>query len=282
MALPDGHLSGLTARIRDQALPEPPLSFGAPAVPDHYLRGVQPRDSHNPATGVGAGAAEVEPLYRRLVAGELRGGTEREELIQRHLALEDVAPDKPEALLEVVGREDLVFDYRVPEVRGVLGDGLYYPVAQSLARAVVPAPLSGLVRDVLHEAGHNVPPLWGEGRVLGGGDHGVDHRPLRDATVLGVVPRPLQVLEGGADHDLGVLRPEILARHRPEVRQLGEREVDLGRGAAAPEGPQLLDKLLRQMLPAHQREERRLGVRTGDDDARLERGPVHQGDAGSS
>src|SRR5215217_462555 len=280
MCLQDVHYSGLVTRVRTQPLSQPPLSLGVPVVRYHYLRGVEPRDAHDAAAGVGARAAEVETAHGRLVACELRGRPEGEQLVERHLPLEDVAPDEAEALLEVVGREDLALDHRVLEVRRVLCEGVHDPVPQSLARAVVPAPAPRLVGGVLHEAGHYMPALRSDGWVRGRRYHRIYHGPLRDAPVLGVVPRLLQVLEGRADHDLRVLRPELLARHRHKIRQLREREVDLGRGAAVPEAPQLVHNLLRTVPSPDEREERRLGVRAGNDHACLECGAVREGDAG--
>ena len=73
--------SGLTARIRGQAPLEPPLSLRALEVPDHHLRGVETRDAHDPAAGVGARSTEVEAVHGRPVSSELLCGAEREKLI---------------------------------------------------------------------------------------------------------------------------------------------------------------------------------------------------------
>src|SRR4029453_2754474 len=126
-----------------------------------------------------------------------------------------------------------------------------------LARAVTPALVPEPVRDVLYEARHNVLPLGRDGRVFGRGYHCVYHRPLREPAVLGFVPRPLEVLEGGADHDLRVLWPELLARHGSEIWQLREREVDLRGRAAVPEVIRIRHDLRGQVLPADQREQGR-------------------------
>ena len=123
-------------------------------------------------------------------------------------------------------------------------------------------------------------PLGRDGRVFGRGYHGVDHRPLGEPAVLGLVPRPLEVLEGGADHDLRVLGPELLARHGREIRELREREVDLRGRAAVPEVLQIRHDLRGQVLPADQREQGRPRVRPRDDSARPEPRAVHQRHAG--
>src|SRR5215212_6283321 len=188
--------SVLAARIRGETLLELLPSLYALVVPYYHLGSVETGDAHDPAAGMGARAAEIEAVHRRLVASQFLGGTEGEQLVQRHLPLEDVAPDEAEALLEIVGREDLAFDHRVLEVRGVLVDSVDDPVAQSLPDAVVPTSLPGFVRGVLHEAGHDVTALGSDGRVLGGGDDRVYHRAFGEAAVFGVVPRPLQVLKG--------------------------------------------------------------------------------------
>ena len=70
--------------------PQPSPSL-APGIPEHHSGRVQSWNPHDPAPRVRAGAAQVEVLDRGPVAGELGGGAEREELVERHLPLEDEA-----------------------------------------------------------------------------------------------------------------------------------------------------------------------------------------------
>src|SRR5215212_8665401 len=57
------------ARIRGETLPKLLLSVLALVVGDHHFGGVEAGDTHDPAAGVGARAAEVETVHGRLVAG---------------------------------------------------------------------------------------------------------------------------------------------------------------------------------------------------------------------
>ncbi len=74
-------------------------------------------------------------------------------------------------------------------------------------------------------------------------DRALEDRALGRPAVLGVVVRPLDVVEVGADVDgAPVLGAGLAARQRAEARQLGQRHVDLERGAL------IID-------PAHRRDE---------------------------
>ena len=68
--------------------------------------------------------------------------------------------------------------------------------------------------------------------------------------------------------------------HSREVRELREREVDLGRRAAVPETLQICHDFLGEMLLAHQRQQRRSGVSPGDDESGSKLRSVGQGNAG--
>src|SRR5687768_11586076 len=63
--------------------------------------------------------------------------------------------------------------------------------------------------------------------------------------------------------------------------KLGEREVDLGRRTPVPEGLELPDDPIREVLSAEKRKERGLGVGSRDDSTGLYAGTVSQGNAGS-
>ncbi len=66
---------------------------------------------------MGSGAAHVEALDRRAVAGVAQHRPRRPQLIQRHVAVHDVAADQAELPLQVQGREDHAPQDRRLEVR---------------------------------------------------------------------------------------------------------------------------------------------------------------------
>ncbi len=68
-------------------------------------------------------------------------GTEEEQLLERQLALEDVAFGEPPLALEVEGRQDLAVQDDVLDVRRVLGDGVDDGVAERLLDARPRCPL---------------------------------------------------------------------------------------------------------------------------------------------
>src|SRR5215212_6032976 len=79
----------------------------------------RPRDS---STWMGTGAAQIEALERHTV---VRGADHRpcaEQLVEAHLAMENVAADQSEAALEVERRVDLPADHRLGEARRVAVD----------------------------------------------------------------------------------------------------------------------------------------------------------------
>ena len=85
---------------------------------------------------MGRGSAHVEVADRRAVLRPARGGAEEEQLLERQLALEDVAFGQPELALEVERRQDLAVQDDVLDVRRVLGDGVDDGVAERLALVV--------------------------------------------------------------------------------------------------------------------------------------------------
>src|SRR4051794_39687922 len=93
----------------------PPLPESA--VGEHRMRGVVPRRARHAAARMRAGTAQGEALERHAV---IRGPDHRpgaEQLIETHLAMEDVAADQAEAALEIERRMDLAAEHRFGEAR---------------------------------------------------------------------------------------------------------------------------------------------------------------------
>src|SRR5207245_9432075 len=89
-----------------------------------HPRGVRTRGPCEPADGVSAGTAQVQSFDGRPVARPTGDRTEDQGLVQRHLAMVDVALGQPEPLLQVDRREDLPVEYQALQAGYVLlGDG---------------------------------------------------------------------------------------------------------------------------------------------------------------
>src|SRR5262245_24554654 len=127
------------------------------AGPEDLKRGDAPVGAHDPATGVGRRAAQPQVADGGLESGVAGHRTVEEELLERQLALEDVALGQARRALDVERRLDVAMEDDVADVRGELGDPVDDRVAERLA-LVVPRPELGrqLVGRVLDEAADHV------------------------------------------------------------------------------------------------------------------------------
>src|SRR5688572_3437426 len=93
-------------RVAESRLaPAPGLAIG-----EHRLRGVMTGSTGHSATRMGARAAQIESRQRHSIVGGADHRTGAEQLIEAHLAVEDVAADQAEAALEIERRMDLPAD----------------------------------------------------------------------------------------------------------------------------------------------------------------------------
>src|SRR2546425_10995091 len=97
-----------------------------------------------------ARAALEQAMDRRAVARPRRRGAQEELLLQRELALEDVAFGKTDDALDVGRRDDLAMQDRALQVRSVFGQRIDHRIAELLAACVAPAAVE-VIRRVLHE-----------------------------------------------------------------------------------------------------------------------------------
>ena len=119
-----------------------------------------------------------EPHIQRSLDGrpEARPAGHRpvdEQLLERQLALEDVALGETHGALDVERRQHLAVQDQAPDVRRPFGEGVDDGVAEGLA-LLVPGALGQLVRRVLDEAAHDVLAGRRHARVDQGGDDHVD------------------------------------------------------------------------------------------------------------
>src|SRR6186997_2371056 len=78
----------------------------SPQVANDLPSRVVPRHARDAAAGVRPGAAEIEACQRQAIVAVPQDRARAEELVQRQLAVEDVAPHKTEGALEVQGGEN--------------------------------------------------------------------------------------------------------------------------------------------------------------------------------
>src|SRR5687768_6157456 len=104
-------------------------------------------------------SAHVEPADRRAIAGPAWRGAQEEELLQRQLALEDVAFTQPELAFDIERREHLPMQDAVAQVGRELRDCLHHGVPKRFT-LVVPGGSLQVVWGVLHEARHDVLARW--------------------------------------------------------------------------------------------------------------------------
>ena len=93
--------------------------FQKRAVRKHRARRIVPRRAGDAAAGMRARTAQVEALERHPVIGRADHRPGAEQLVEAHLAVEDVAADQAEAALEVERRMDLPPEHRLGEARRV-------------------------------------------------------------------------------------------------------------------------------------------------------------------
>src|SRR5206468_9914914 len=128
------------------------------------------------AAGMGAGTAQVQPLERHAVIRAPDHGAGAEQLVEAHLAVENVATDKAEAALEVERRVDLPAKHRLCEPGGVRVDGRDDLVCRFIA-FLVPAPaLAEVVPEMLAEEAGDMLSLRRQGRVQRRGYEHLDDR----------------------------------------------------------------------------------------------------------
>ena len=85
-----------------------------------------------------AGAALVQPRDRSFVLGPRRRRPQKEHLLQRKLALKDVAFGKPYDALDVRRCEHLPVEYRGLEIRRVFGERVDDAIAERFAAGIGP------------------------------------------------------------------------------------------------------------------------------------------------
>ena len=216
--------------------------------------------------------AQVQAAHRRAVGAGAGRRAQQVELVERHLAMEDVAANEAEHALEVGRCEHLVVQHRAGHVRGELPDHVHDAPEIGLALRL-PAALGELVgRELGVERQRVVAGARGhQGVVVGRVQATIDERAGRGAAVLGVVPGPLDLLDALVEHELAEHpRPVLGALEARELRRLPQHAIDLHDRRARPVGAHLVGQLGRQVAIADQVEQGRARVAGREHDVRVE------------
>src|SRR3954447_16082719 len=91
-------------------LPEPPVG-------EHGLSRIMARRARNTAPRARTGAAQIETLQGHAVVCRTDHRPRAEQLVQPHLAVENVAADQPKAALEIERRMKLAAEHRFGKTR---------------------------------------------------------------------------------------------------------------------------------------------------------------------
>ena len=115
---------------------------------------------------MGACTAEVETSERGAIASPAREGSEKEQAVGCHGAVEDVAARQPEDGLEVGGRQHLP----VEDPRGEAWGHLVYqskdPISEGLSE-MIPGRFLRRIGNMLHEERGDVPAGGRDARIQG-------------------------------------------------------------------------------------------------------------------
>src|SRR5260370_34611677 len=95
------------------------------------------------------GTAHIEIADRSAIVGPAGNGAQEKKLLERELALKDIALGEAELALEIERRENLAADDDFFDVGGVLGNRVDDVVAKGLA-LLVPRPFVDLVDRALN------------------------------------------------------------------------------------------------------------------------------------
>ena len=186
------------------------------------------------------GSAEARPARHR---------PQKEKLLERKLALEDVAFAQSVVAFDVERRKHLLVQDDVFYVGRVFGNRIDDVVAERLFFGVPVKPRLQLVGRVLHEAGHHMLSGRGDRRIGQRRNHHVDIRTPRKIAVLRVIVGAFHVFDTGRNRNRSA-QVSAGAGHTLEVGQRIQREVHLAGRTAILVAVYIFQELLRQGAPS--------------------------------
>src|SRR5436305_10689328 len=133
--------------------------FPEAPVGEYGMRRIVTGRAGDPAAGMGARPAQIEALQRHSIVGRADHRARAEQLVEAHLAMENVAADQPEAALEIERRVDLPADYRLREAWRVAIDHCDDGVCGLLALLVPASAGPEIVTEMLAEQARDMAAL---------------------------------------------------------------------------------------------------------------------------
>src|SRR4051812_7182704 len=178
------------------ALPEP-------AISKQGVGRIMTRRAGHAAARVRPGAAEVEAFERHSVIGCADHWTSAEQLVEPHLAVENVAADEAEAPFKVERRMDLSPKHGLGEAWRMRVDGRDNPVGRLVALSVPTPPRPEIVAEVLAEQARDMLALGCESRIESRRDQHLDDWLFGPAVHRGVEIRVMHIIEARRHDDAG-------------------------------------------------------------------------------
>src|SRR5437868_5154169 len=135
------------------------------SVTQHRARGIVSGCAGHAAARMRARSAQVQPLQRHSIIGGADHRARAEQLIEPHLAMENVAADEAEAAFEIERRMDLATDDRLSEARCMVIDGRDDRVGGLFALLVPAAAAAEIESEMLAEQRRDVLALGREAGI---------------------------------------------------------------------------------------------------------------------
>src|SRR5829696_720392 len=144
----------MTMRLRSVILPTLRHQLRATQIEQYLARSVRARRRHDPAPGMRARATHVESAYRAPILRVAGKRPVEQQLIQRQLALENIALGQTYFVFQLARRAHLDVANQLLEVRAVPRDLIQNRLFESVAIPVGPVAAVDLWRHILHEYRH--------------------------------------------------------------------------------------------------------------------------------
>src|SRR2546421_10976924 len=176
-----------------------------------------------------AGAAKKQAADGCFIARPIENGTHGEKLVERKLAVENVAAGETVRGFQILGRDDLHAFDQAREIRRIVGKSSNDHRAE-LPPAEVPIPLPQSIRSELHAGREDVFAFGRELRIENRGNDDVEIGRWREFAVLGGVKGALEIIDVGANVDAAGERFEEAfgGIERGESGKAAESEIDFG------------------------------------------------------
>src|SRR5438445_12243526 len=256
-------------RERCDCLRRSPLKSPLFPVTQGLVSSVVSGGASDSAAGMRARPAKVKSGNWSAVLRPSCYRTHKEQLLKAKVAVENVAFSQPVGAFEIEWCQHLPGKDCVRHIRRVFRNLLHHPIAQQFS-LFVPASLTQVIGNVLHEASHDVLTLRRKRIVDVRGDNAVHPELFRDLSGLGDVVTTLGKLKRRYQRVERAFLWRSIPGSPREPRLLGEHHVHLGAGTFHLYAPHCAQKILRQFTRTQHLQEGALGVRLREHQARAD------------